>query len=186
MEDSRDDLQENKKKEVLNENLERIRLDALKHADAEEAALKARTPRSIPPMIMPLDRGTMYDIHAIKESLQTPVVLKNRPITELVRSIPLLTSALKVDRKPDQSKESLERIMQCLIPCTALIKKRSESSFWTVMIKHGLPRLMFGRRRLAGIIPEQDSWKLLQTASDFVVDENLHSEVRSVILKHLG
>jgi hypothetical protein len=180
MEDSRDDIQENRKKGVLNENLERIRLDALKHADAEEAALKARRPRSIPPMVMPRDRGTVYDIYAIKESLHIPVVLENLSVAELVRGIPLLASALKVGRKPDQSKESWERIKQCLIPYMALIRKSSESSFWTVMIKNGLPRLMFGSRRLAGIIPEEDSWKLLQTASDFVVNENLRSEVRGL------
>lgn len=158
---------------ILNESLDRVRLQALKNAQAKEAAQCAQKPRRIPPMVMPHDPGTTYDFKAIKQSLDSPVTLQDFSEPELQSAFTLLASALKVVRQIDEK----ERIMQCLSVCSdELLSKVSETEFWTAMVRNGLAALLFG------VVPEEDAWKLLQATIDVVSNEELGSQVRLQIL----
>src|SRR3569833_2677185 len=68
---------------ILNQSLERVRLQALKNAEAKEVAQNAQKPRRIPPMVMPHEPGTTYDFAAIKKALNSPVTLHDFSEPEL-------------------------------------------------------------------------------------------------------
>ncbi|GAQ79252.1 hypothetical protein KFL_000270110 [Klebsormidium nitens] len=152
---------------ILNQSLERVRLQALKNAEAKETAQKAQKPRRIPPLVMPHDPGTTYDFTDIKRVLNSPVTLQEFSEPELRSAFILLASALKVVRQIDEK----ERIMQCLSVCSdELLGRVSETEFWTAMVRNGLAAL------LLGVVPEEDTWKLLQATIDVVSNEDWRSQ----------
>lgn len=169
VQNGKDEEDDSNMKRTFNESLERIRKQALRNAEAREIAHKLTRPRSRPPMVMPHDPGTTYDFKAIKESLQSPVVLQDFSEPELRGAFSLLAAAAKVVRQIDEK----ERIMQCLSVCTdQLLGHVSEQEFWTVMVRNGLAALLFG------VVPEEDSWKLLQATIDIVRTEETSSQVQ--------
>ncbi|GAQ90658.1 hypothetical protein KFL_006680065 [Klebsormidium nitens] len=161
--------------EKINKDLETIRVKALQHAKEEvfRAAASAKTV-AVPPMVMPSDSGTTYDIPGSLKILEKAVFLNDLSTEELEKVLFTLSTGLKVGLRHDEVPEG----MQVFVHKFMLLVKHlhSDKAMQTAMVRNGLAGMTSGGQLRMGLYPEAMGLGFLEAAVDIVMEDPTNLE----------
>jgi hypothetical protein len=171
-------IDEEKTKDKINQDLERIRVRALQSAEAKLRLSTAGRTVTFPPKVQPQDSGTTYDVPGCLEILKTPVVLKDLSAEELEKPLSLMATGIKVGVGSHQVPVGSQTFTLKFM--SLLTELHSKKAMYTAMVRSGLAGMIFGGQLSMGAFPEEQGFGFLQAAIDLVVEEPTSSEVRGV------
>ncbi|GAQ90656.1 hypothetical protein KFL_006680055 [Klebsormidium nitens] len=181
---AKEEVDVQKTKEIINEDLETIRVRALQHAKEEvfRAAASAR-PVPVPPMVKPSDPGTTYDLPGCLKILEKPVALKDLSAEELEKVFFTISTGLKVGLRQDEVPEGMHFVPQMMGLVQLL---HSEKAMHVAMVKSGLAGMTSGGQLRMGLYPEAMGLAFLDAAIDIVIEHPTNLEALQTLSTFLG
>ncbi|GAQ90654.1 hypothetical protein KFL_006680050 [Klebsormidium nitens] len=171
--------------EKINEGLEAIRVRALQHA--KEAVVRAATSArtvAVPPMVMPSDSCTTYDIPRCLKILDQRVALKDLSPEELEKVLFIISTGMKVGLGDDDVPEGMREFVQQFM---LLVKHlHSEKAMHTAMVRSGLAAMTSGGQLRTGMFPEALGLGFMDAAIDIAKKQPENLEALQTLSIFLG